>query len=418
MGAGKTVIALTAAAELLADGRLGRVLLIGTKKVCQTVWAQEADKWEHLYHLKIGLALGAPSARKKAIDSASDIVCINFENVAWFFSEYRKQHSFDGLVIDETSKFRDPGGVAFKKMRRYLKPFWWRVGLTGTPVSEDFLGLYGQALMLDDGAAYGCRYDDFKTAYFYPLDYEQRQWAVREGCQGALLDRLDKILHVIPDYRDELPPISYVYERVELPADEREIYETFKRDLIIDVDGEKIIAQNMAVLYGKLAQLASGFIYLPEGDETILLHDAKHKAACAWIDGLGVNTGLIVYQYEEELTRLQERFPAMVVLRSGEGLEAVTEAWNAGEIGLLALHPKSAGHGLNLMGGGRRILWIGPPWSRDLWEQTNARLWRTGQTEPVEVTVIIAANTVDELIEARLEGKAAFDAAFHDHVKG
>lgn len=413
MGAGKTVICLSAIAELLSSGDLNRVLVIAPKTVCEDAWRTEYLKWSHTTHLRVAVAVGNPKQRIEAVESDAQIVVINFENVRWFLDKYAVHHGFDGLVIDELSKLKDPGGSLFRKLRRRVKDFVWRVGMTGTPVSEDFVGLYGQMMMVDNGISLGTDKQRYLDEYFFPTDYERRNWALRPGAEAAIVDLIREYVYTVEDYRHELPSIAYFDEVVALPPEARALYDTLRKDMLVAFeDGSEIIAQNSAVLTGKLAQAANGFLYDREIGETVAIHNAKIDALCKLVDEINAPV-LIAYWFDEDRQRIERALDCPTRLADG-----IVDDWNAGRLPALAIHPRSAGHGLNLARGGCNVIWYGPYWSRDLWEQLNARLWRKGQTKAVTVYTLVAEGTIDDVIIERVDGKGEYDQLFMRHLQG
>jgi len=415
MGAGKTVCTLTAISELIAACEIKKVLVVAPLKPAKEVWCKESGKWEHLNHLRVNAALGTAAKRKKAIESDCDVVVINMENLAWFCDTYNNKHDFDAVVIDEISKFKANGAKIVKKFRYQVGSFKWRVGLTGSPVHEGFTGLFSQILCLDGGERFGKNKQSFLNKYFYPTDWEQRNWELKQGAEKSLLNRIGDIVYNVEDYTDELPPItekSYLFNTGDLFM---EIYNKFKRDNVYTcASGFIITADNAAVLSGKLEQFASGFLYggYNEGDTEQISHARLH----ALDDYLKLRENenenvLIFYNFEEDKLRLIEHFGNKAVVLTSDNVET----WNSGRIRYLLAHSKSAGHGLNLQGGGCRILYYTPIWSNDTFKQANARLWRRGQKYPVVVTNLIAKGTINELTVERVADKDAYDVLLREH---
>jgi SNF2 family DNA or RNA helicase len=418
MGAGKTVCTLTAIDELLKSGVITRALIIAPLKVCDSVWRHEHKKWDHLKHLIVNVATGDPLQRESMVDIPSDILVINKENVQWLFTQYKDQHECNGLVVDELSQYRDPGGRTLTKMRRRMKDFVWRVGMTGTPVSEDFCGLYSQMLIIDQGQSLGTNNQQYLDLYFFPTDYERRNWQLRPGSGKLITEKIRPYIHTMPDYRGELPPITYKTEVVELPRAARVVYEKLKKDLLLEIEAGTVLASNEAVLSGKLRQLASGFVYTSEEEvQAQRIHAKKSQRLRELIEGAD-GPVVVVYWYTHDRDMLKSLLnaPSLSQEKNKERAKLLEDNWNAGDIPVLLLHPRSGGHGLNLAQGGHDIIWYGPEWSRDLFEQVNARLWRKGQEYPVTVYTIEARNTVDQVISARVEGKGKFDKLLHMHL--
>jgi hypothetical protein len=405
MGSGKSVTALTAAAELLAAGAVRRVLIVAPLRVCNDVWRQEHNSWSHLRHLNVSIATGAEKARINAIGGADfNVVVINFENLVWFFKRYGADHNFDMLIIDEVTKIKS-GGAGFKAMRKHIKDFLVRVVMTGTPVAESWTDLFYCMFACDGGERLGRNRANFLTRYCYPLDYEQRKWAVRGECIIELTALISDVVVVLPDYTADLPPLNEQVIDVDLSADAREYYDTMEQDCVT----AEVTADNAAVLTGKLQQLASGFVYTDDG-ETVQLDAGKMRAAreIGLAEYRRTARGVIfVYQYKEELRQLKAALPSGRQLGVSQAADMDTLAlWRSGAITALFLHPKSAGHGLDLTAGASMVI-TSPIWSRDLMRQVIARIWRRNQTLACNVFILCARNTVDGDIVARESGKGS-----------
>ena len=410
MGVGKTIIAATAIAELLDDKELRRVLIVTTPKIAKTVWAQEFAKWEHTAHITVGIATGNPEQRYNVINNGDNqVVVITFNTLADFCKRGGCK-LFDGLLIDESTKLKSPGGVGFKSLKSKLKKFTWCGALTGTPTSEDFLSLYSQMYLIDGGIALGRSFQRYKETYFYPTDYKQYNWVLSIGSDRLISEQVKNLIHVVPDYTSELPPINYHPIYVEPPVDVKDFYATMKKDMVVG----DVVAVNAAVLTMKLQQVASGWAYDEDGD-TLRISNFKVEALVEILGDLNSPT-IVCYWFQEELAAIKEALPHAMELNPANPLEAV-DMWNAGDVDVLLIHPRSAGHGLNLAAGGHNIIWFSPQWSRDLWEQTNARLWRRGQEHPVDVYTLITDGTIEEAVAERVGDKAKFEKMLLTHLK-
>ena len=406
MGAGKTVVALTAIQELLVGGDLKRVLVLAPLKVAQTVWASECMEWEHLSGVNMALALGTPKERVAAFLSTADIVVMNFENLQWAANAGWLQE-FDGLVVDESTKLKG-GGAGFKKMRRHIKNFKWRVAMSGTPLSENWQQIFYQVMIVDDGRTLGKNRDNFMQRFFYTTDYHKRNWVLKDGAAEQLTGALAQLCHTIPPYQHTLPPLTIEHVPVPLNAESRKMYD----DMAGQMSAGNVVADTAAVQIMKLQQISNGFMY-DEVGETIQIHDSKILE----LRRRKIGKTVVVYYFNEDLIRLRAAYPDAAVLgEKNKVIENVSD-WNSGKIDTLLLHPMSGGHGLNLAAGGHHMIWIAPCWSRDLFDQTIARLWRRGQRSPVTVEVLTGVDTVDEIINARLSGKSEIMPLFLDHLQ-
>lgn len=418
MGAGKTVISLTAISELMADGVLGRVLIFAPLRVAEDVWRQEAAKWEHTQHLDIQLCTGTAKQRVKILAEATGIVLLNFDLMSWFFSVYKKDHGFDGLLIDELSKLKG-GGKGFKKMRNHLGSFKWLVGMTGTPVAEDFEGLFYQVFTLDKGKRFGGRKDKYLSEFFFAEDYDEYNWQLKPDGAERIIKLISDLVYTVPDYRHTLPKLHKFEAVVEIPDETKALYKQFEKTGVLEIAGEPTqSADNAAVLSGRLQQLASGALYIDDefGERmgTCQLHDAKIAVCERLVRELKGEPVVICYWFKHELERLEKLFPHAVNLNE----PGANDRWNSGDIKILLVQPMSCSHGLQLQFGGRNILFFAPIWSNDIVEQMIARLWRKGQQQEVNVWEIIAVGTVDEMIVDRVSGKKDFDRLFHKLIAG
>ena len=414
MGSGKTAITLHAIEELFEMEVLTRVLIVAPLRVCKTVWPQEKWEWPRLNRLTISCCAGLPPKdRLKVLESGSNIIVINFEMLPWLVRETKfVDWGFDGLVIDELSRMKAVGGAQFKALRKVVWTFSWRVGLTGTPVSEDLIGLYGQAYMVDGGFALGRSKDNFLRRYFYHTDYMGYDWRIQPHRTGALMKAVEDLVYVVEDYRDELPPIRDILVELVMPPRVRKCYDAMCNDMLV----ESVEAVNAAVQIGKLQQINNGFLYDTEAETTIEISDYRLLEILSAIHERKGSV-MVVYEFTRDMKRLRAlcEDDGLVVMEVRD--PGAVDAWMAGQLDVLLAHPKSCGHGLNLAPGGHEMIWVAPCWSRDQWLQTRARLWRRGQTaDEVVITTFQTKGSVDEIVRDRVEGKADFEVTFLEHL--
>lgn len=416
-GFGKAAVGQTACQDLIDDSHLGRVLVLAPLKVCELTWANEWKKWSHLR--KPALALGDRRARLAAINSDADIVVLNFENAKWFF-EHDLHMRFDGLLVDESTKLKAAGGATFKALRPKLKHFQWRACMTADPVAEQGTDIYTQAMVVDGGKALGRNKELFMRRYFYPTDFQQRNWAVLPGQDAVLAERLKPLLWVVRDegYEASLPELRDTIFNVMMPYDAVKAYDDMATSMYIDFVERDVEAVNAAVVSGKLCQITAGAVYAQDRDGKRVvqwLHNAKLLALRNLLKQLN-GPVMIAYQFEFELEALREEYPEMLVLGDDPG--KVEQLWNTGEIGLMAVHPKSAAHGLNLQYGGSHLVILSPIWSADQNEQLVGRLRRRGQAAKYVSRIhLVVPGTVDEVIIDRVLGKDIDSKALNRHLE-
>ena len=409
MGLGKSVITLTAIRELLDRGEVRKVLVIAPLRVARDTWPEEIRKWDHLWGITWSVAIGSPDERRKALALSSQITMINRENVPWLVQHLGKRFDYDMVVIDELSSFKNWQAKRFRALMA-VRPLVKRiVGLTGTPSPNGYMDLFAEYRLLDMGQRLGRFIGRYREAYFVPDRWGNGQvfsWKLRPGADEEIFRKISDITVSMKSV-DHLKMPECVMNQITVHMDEREKaqYETLKEEMFLKIRNRngifEVDAKNASVLCGKLSQLANGAVY-SEDSQVARIHDRKLDALEDLIEAANGNPLLVAYWYQHDIDRIRQRFPEIRVLKSSEDIRD----WNAGKIHVGAIHPASAGHGLNLQAGGSTLVWFGLTWSLELYQQTNARLWRQGQkADTVVIHHLVTEGTIDERILQALKDK-------------
>ena len=421
-GLGKTSITLTAVNDLMFDSfEIHRALVVAPIRVASFSWPAEIEKWDHLAGLKYSVAVGTAAERLAALKKPADIYLINRENVQWLITESGIPFDFDMVVVDELSSFKNHQTKRFKALMKVRPKVKRIVGLTGTPSSNGLMDLWAEFRLLDMGERLGRFIGQYRTSYFRP-DKQNGQvvfsYKPLPGAEKQIYSRISDIT-ISMKSTDHLRMPELVNSRytVYLSETEREKYEELKKDLVLQLPDGEVTAANAASLSGKLSQMADGAIYTDSGG-TIAIHERKLDALEDIIEAAYGRPVLVAYWFRHDLERITERLQGLKIPYARLDTDGSIRKWNAGEIPVALIHPASAGHGLNLQGGGNTLVWFGLTWSLELYQQTVARLWRQGQeSETVVVQHIIAEGTIDERIMKALSEKDTTQAALIDAVK-
>lgn len=422
MGLGKTVTTLTAINELLFNRfEIGKVLVIAPLRVARNTWSAEIEKWEHLRNLHYSIVVGTEQERISALQKNADIYIINRENVEWLVEKSGLRLDMDMLVIDELSSFKNHQAKRFKALMKIRPMFKRVVGLTGTPSSNGLMDLFAEFKVLDMGARLGRFIGQYRNAYFQP-DKRNGQiiysYKPLPNAEKQIYDRISDITISMrsADYLQMPQLISSEYS-ICLSDKEHEKYRELEDELVIQVSDNEITAANAAALSNKLCQMANGAIYDDNG-EVIQIHERKLDALEDIIESMNSKPLLVAYWFKHDYERICKRLQKLKIPFSKLDSDNSIKQWNNGEISVALIHPASAGHGLNLQSGGNTIVWFGLTWSLELYQQTNARLWRQGQTSStVVVQHIIAKGTIDEQILKALNNKHGTQAALIEVVR-
>jgi hypothetical protein len=422
-GSGKTVTALTAIEELIKDKVIRHALVIAPKRVARVVWPDEIELWKHTNRLRYTVLDGSPVQRALALMEANvrsrNITIVGLDVAQWLAEVLAGTDDdsplFDLLVIDEISRLRNPKSkraAALAKQAHRFKMIW---GLTGTLRPNGPADMFTPARVVTRGKLWGRSFYKWQKEHFYPTDFNQYNWAPFPGAEDKLNAEIAPYIATVADGELIQPEATIILDKIELPPGARAQYDEMESKLMTG----DVVAASAGVATGKLAQLANGFIY---GNDEVAqdVHTAKRE----WLEEViedAAGPTLLVYEFIEDLRVMQDLLPFLPYLGQGVG-DAVAkrniELWNKGELPFMALHPASGGHGLNLQHGGSDMAWMSPTWSPEYWEQTIARINRSGQTKQVMVRVCVARNTVDELKLDRVYHKMSAQEAFEAYLRG
>jgi SNF2 family DNA or RNA helicase len=421
MGLGKTIQVLTAIADLAEGGVVNRVLLVAPKRVAESVWRQEAKKWQHTKHLTFKLIMGNERKRLLALNSQAQVHIINVDNLRWLLrvlkSRQRKQAwPYDMLVVDESSMFKSAKAKRFNQLRYYVKRFDRRVILTGTPRPKSLLDIWSQMYIVDEGQRLGAQVERFRSRFFVSAGFKGYGYEPDEDAEEKIIKLISPVILTMraEDYL-ELPPTLGLKPGeggevwVDLPPDVKKLYAKLEKEMFLELEHVDVEALNPAALSAKCWQLANGFIYGEDGAGERAwqaMHDVKLDAIEEVVEGVGGNV-LVAYWFKPDLARLKKRFPkapAIIEAKNSRALDKLVNEWNDGKHPVMFVHPQGAGHGLNLQFGGNVIAFYSMLWHREYYAQVIERIGAARQVstgrDRVMVKHILARGTVDEVMLA------------------
>lgn len=422
MGLGKTVSTLTALQWLIDDCEISRTLVVAPKKVAETTWSTEAEKWEHLHGLKVVKVIGTEKQRCMALAQKADVYVTGRDNFVWLVGKYGGKLPFDVLVIDELTSFKSAKSERFKAMRIAVPSVKRVIGLTGTPAPNGLIDLWAQMYCIDQGERLGKSITKYRETYF-----ETHKWNniivrcdVKKGCEDIIRNKIADICLSMQakDYL-QLPEMITHTVKVYLSDKTMAAYTKFEKEKVLEFQEEhgnepaNILANSAAGLMNKLSQYANGAIY-DEDMQVHSIHNEKLDRLAEIVEAANGSSVLVFYQYKHDIPRITSRLKGYEV-RVYQG-EKDLKDWNAGKIDVLLAHPASTAYGLNMQQGGHYIVWFGTGWNLELYQQANARLHRQGQKYPVTVYRLICAGTVDERASAALEGKKGVQQSLLDSL--
>ncbi|HGI3718858.1 TPA: SNF2-related protein [Streptococcus agalactiae] len=416
MGLGKSVISLSAINELMLDYfDVSRTLVIAPLRVAISTWPEEIKKWEHLKYLSYSVVTGSEKERIDALKKPAHIYIINRENVDWLITKSGFKWTFDMVVIDELSSFKSYQAKRFKSLLKARPKVKRIVGLTGTPSSNGLMDLWAEFRLLDMGERLGRYITHYRQNFFIPDKRNQQiifSYKPKDGAEKVIYQLISDIT-ISMKSKDFLKMPECIMNEVVVSLSEKEqkLYDSLKKDMVLSIEDEEIDAINAAALSSKLLQMANGAVY-NDDKESIHIHDRKLDALEDLIEGANGKPVLIAYWFKHDLERIKKRFDVREIKTSKDIAD-----WNNGKIPIAIIHPASAGHGLNLQLGGSTLIWFSLTWSLELYQQTNARLYRQGQKDTVVIHHIVSEGTIDEDVMKALKAKEKMQDALIDSVK-
>ena len=423
MGLGKTVSTLTAIQQLMDDCEISRTLVVAPKKVAETTWTTEAQKWDHLKSLKVAKVMGTEKQRKLALAEKADVYVIGRDSFVWLVGIFGGMLPFDVLVIDELTSFKSSKSNRFKAMRMATPTAKRVIGLTGTPAPNGLIDLWAQMYCIDMGERLGRSVTKYRETYF-----ETHKWNniivrcnVKKGYDEVIRKKIADICLSMQakDYL-QLPDLINHTIKVQLSSTTMQAYTKFEREKVLQFQDEhqgetaNVLAQSAAGLMNKLSQFANGAIY-DEERNVHNVHDEKLDRLAEIVEAANGSSVLVFYQYKHDAARIAEKFNKAYRVKVYTDEKQLIE-WNAGQVDILLAHPASTAFGLNMQDGGHYIVWFGTGWNLELYQQANARLHRQGQQYPVQVYNLVCSGTVDERAEAALENKKGVQQGLLDSL--
>lgn len=417
-GLGKTAITLSALQSLMLDSfEVKRCLIVAPLRVARDTWPAEIEKWDHLKGLTFEVAVGDEKTRTSAIKNAmrnnTRIVIINRENVPWLIAN--TPWIYDMVVLDELSSFKSSKALRFKALRKIRPRIERIVGLTGTPAPNGYMDLWAQFRILDQGERLGKFITHYREEYFNLDPFKKfADYEIKPDSAKRINNKIADITVSMQAVEHlKMPELLKQQEVITMSESEYGRYQELKRKKVLQLGDEKVTAKNAASLSGKLSQLANGAIYDEDG-KTLEVHERKLDALEDLIEEANGKPTLVAYWFKHDYERIKKRIPGVREIKTSEDIKD----WNDKKIRVGLIHPASAGHGLNLQQGGSYMIWFGLTWSLELYEQTNARLWRQGQkSQTVVIKHIIAKGTVDEMIYDALINKHLTQSALMNAVR-
>jgi len=400
-GKGKTVVTLKAIDDLFTTGEARGVLIVAPLRVCSITWPDQVERWQHSNWMRVA-NLRTKQGLQAWHDRSAEIYLINSEllqNRLPLMFPKGSTSPANVLVIDELSLAKNHSSKRFKALRKHLHHFDRRIGLTGTPVPNNYLDLFAQIRLLDDGDRLGKFISHYKEEHFYS-DYMGFTWTLNPGAKDVIDRKLSDLCLVDMGSGNDLPASSVIDVPVTMPQDAAKQYKALQKELLVTIKTGEIQAPSAATLVNKLLQFTSGSVY--DDDKNVHhVHDSKLHALNHLLQQ-HTEPMLVLCAYKHESARILKTFPQAAMFD-----ERNMADWQAGKIPIWVADPRSLSHGIDGLQKSCRIaIWMTLTYSNETYLQTNARLIRTGQASETIVYRIICPGTIDDAVAESLRIKS------------
>lgn len=475
MAFGKTICALAA---LQTIQPLGHILVIAPVNIAKSTWIDEIERHGFPYQTKslIVNARGKKLSRKQRLQRYAEIQTdpptmyfINQELVEDLvlnsptvnIAHNGKMHEvvnwrFPTVIVDEAQGFKTHSANRTEALMLVRPAISRLIQLTGTPSPNGPHDLWAQIYLLDQGQALGHNVTAFRNRWFTARTNEKgipTAWVPSVDAEDEINHAIKHLVMSADNTELQLPEVTITDVRVSLDPDLKAAYDDFKRSLVIDIvssqltdeqrekarlDPElrrqlitQVVASNQAILQSKLLQFANGTLYTadPDRPETKGQYEVLHSHKLDMLESLIRDNGgspvLVSYAFKSDCNLILERMNSRANQQLGLRAEKFDSSnpresmdrWNRGEIPVLLIHPASAGHGLNFQHGGHTLVWFGLTYNLEHYLQTNARLPRPGQANPVSIVRLLTRGTHDERMPAVLSSKEGSQQRLLDFAK-
>lgn len=426
MGLGKSRIALSVIAQL---NPACHILLIAPRNIARSSWLGEIRKTGLTIRTKSLLVNknGKKLSKKKRHELYQELLTapptlylINRDLTCDIVEYFGNRWPFGFVIIDELQSFKNYKSERFKAIKKVMPYVSRFIGLTGTPRPKGLEDLWSEIYLMDGGLRLGPNITAFRNRWFrpgyglspqgYPYEWEPLPWAENEI--HALIS--DIVISMKANLG--LPPVFYNNVDAYMDADQMKQYREMAKTAVFqygETEEEVVAALSAAVLQNKLLQMASGCMYVDDKHNYVVIHAAKLEAL-QYIYDNEPDCLLVAYNFNTDKIMIQNQFPEAVIF---DGSQEMQDAWNAKKYRMMLIQPKSSGLGVNIQFGGHTLIWYSLTWSLEDYQQTNARLDRQGQTEPVVIHHILTSGTVDSAVLDRLQEKDAGQEALMEAVR-
>ena len=407
-GTGKTLTAIETFKRRKDSGRTHKAIVIAPKSLLLPAWQNDIKKFAP----EVSFAVSKAPNYLGGFKQNADITALNnsHHSIRWLWENRHVLDPFSDLYVDESTAFKHHTSLRSKYLANLAPLFIFRYLMTGTPSSLSILELWHQIFLLDQGETLG------KSFYKYRWNVCDQipqgmftKWIDKPGIEdviGTLIApftlnrKLDDCVS-IPDNHTYTVPFTLNDKHLGK-------YGAMQADALLELDQGDVTAVNAAVLHDKLLQIASGAIYHGDGSYTVLdtqryelimdLVESREQCVISF-NWRHQRNGLIAAAEKRKLT-----YGIIDGSTTPEQQNQTVNDFQAGNLRMVLMHPRSGAHGLTLTSG-TTCIWTSPTTEPERFEQLNRRIYRKGQTRKTETILVSAEETLEPAKYEQLQGR-------------
>lgn len=386
-GTGKTLSALWAADYLMNLGQVRRVLVLCPLSIMDAAWLSEINN--SIIHRSAIVAHHTKAARRAEMVAGDyEIVIVNYDGLALVADEVVKDGTFDLVIADEASHYKNDRTDRFKALQRVLQPHTMLWMMTGTPAAQSPEDAFGLAKLVNPSGVprYFTQWRDMvmnKVTTF--------KWVPKRDAQEKVFAALQPAIRFTKEQCLDLPPVLTQTRDVPLTPQQMKYYRQIKEQMITQAAGETITAINAAAGVNKLLQISAGSVYT-DNHETVEFDCSPRLSVLREVIDETTRKVIVFVPYRHSMAVLFDALQKYGVeqihgdVSVGQRTSIIKRFQSEDSIRVLLIQPQAASHGITLTRADTVVFW-GPVMSTETYIQCIARADRQGQ-DAEHVTVI------------------------------
>lgn len=421
MGLGKTITTLWAFDYLRKCGEVKSMLVVCPLSTLERTWADEA--FFSFPQYKVNVLYGTKDKRKKLLEDPADIYLINTDGTKIIVDELEDRDDIDLVVIDELALMRTKTTERWKTLNKICngkiaRKVW---GLTGSPVPNSPADAFAQVKLVTPSNPECPKYfNSFRNQVMTQVN--QFKWLPKPDSAQTVHKVMQPAVRFSIDECLDLPPQVFITKEAEMTKEQQTAYKHMMSSLQAEYGEGKITAMNEAIKASKLMQIALGTVYTDDKEVVEIPTKPRLEVLLETIEA-SEGKSIVFVPFTAALNRVAD-----FLREKGLTVEIVDGSTSKSERDrifslfqrtedpkVLVANPQAMSHGLTLTAA-TTIVWYGPVYSNEIFQQACARVRRPGQKHTT-VIVHIVSTKYEQKVYERLKNRQSLQGTLLDLMK-